>query len=59
MKEIVWVFIKTFFIFPVLGALCTSAYLYGSFYNSKFHKILSILGIIAVCVLIKVLNFGI
>lgn len=59
MKEIAWILVKNLFIFPVLGTLCASAFMYGSFYNSKFHKILSVLGIIAVCVLIKVLNFGI
>lgn len=55
MKEIAWILVKCFFIFPVLGALCGATLAHGSCYNSTFHKVLGVLGIIVMVILLKVL----
>ena len=57
MKEIAWTLVKSFFIFPVLGALCASVLAHGSFCNSTFHKVLGVLGIIVMVILLKVFSF--
>lgn len=55
MQDYMWLIVKNMFVCPVLGAMCTTTFVFGRLYKSKFFTILGILGVLATLIIIKTL----
>ncbi|MGL5713371.1 MAG: hypothetical protein ACRCX2_10160 [Paraclostridium sp.] len=52
MTNSIWTIVQSFFIFPVLGGMCATTLFMAKKYNSLFHLLLGLSGIVTTVILL-------